>query len=286
VNARTRWAALAVLVLAGLGLGVGWRLVLARHLDPVGPIVTRTGPKSIWPEDPFSSPDALREAQDRVNGGRDRWRRSPTAVVSRFARSIFGWDRVEFKDAARDPDVGPLTSTIRAGCASEGICAATDPRWINVTVDQLGAQRDAGVWSVIAVSSERLPLPVEAGQVVAAGDVLAFRLDLAGGEHAAVGIRYVQRLGGSTSAECPDGFEGRTDVTGTQQELTVPDPLFAEGPCAGLGAVGYVFAYITPTLTVQTGDPLLESAAITDLSIVPVLFSSTSMRSPSPAPSP
>jgi hypothetical protein len=284
VNLRTRWAALAALVVVGLGVGVGWRLVLARHLDPVGPIVARTGPLSIWPEDPFSPPDELREAQDRANGGRDRWRRNPTAVVSRFARSIFGWDRVEFMDVAPGPDVGPQTFTIRAGCASEGICEATDPRWIDVTVERLGAQRHAGVWSVIALNSERLTLPVEAGQVVAAGDVLPFRLDLADGEHAAVGIRYVQRLGGSTSVECPDGFEGRTDVTGRLRELTVPDPLFAEGPCVGFGAVGYVFAYITPTLTVQTGDPLLESAAITDLSIVPVRFSPTSMQSPAPSP--
>jgi hypothetical protein len=274
VDVRTRWAAVVVILLIGLGLGVGWRLVLARHPDDVGPVVTQIGPLSIWPEDPFSPPDALREAQDRANGGRDRWRRNPTAVVSRFARNIFGWDRVEFMEGA--DDVAPQTLTIRAGCASEGICEATDPRWIDVTVDQLGVQGDAGVWSVTAVSSRRLPLPVEAGQVVAAGDVLPFRLVLAQGEHAAVGVRYVQRLGSSTPTECPDGFEGHTDVTGRHEELPVPDPLFAQGPCAGFGAAGYVFAYITPTLTVQTGDPLLESAAITDLSIVPVRFSPAS----------
>jgi hypothetical protein len=285
MDSRRRWAALAFLVLLGLGVGVGWRLVFARHLDHVGPVLTQTGPLSIWPENPFSPPDALREAQDRASRGRDTWRGSPTVVVSRFARSIFGWDRVEFMDVAGAPGVPPRTFTVREGCASEGICGATDPRWIDVTVDQLGAHGDAGIWSVTTVSSQRLPMPVEPGQVVTAGDVLPFRLEVAGGEHAAVGIRYVQRLDGSTSAECPDGFEGRTDVTDRHQELTVPDPLFAEGPCAGIGAAGYVFAYVTPTLTVQTGDPLLESAAITDLSIVPVQFSPTSVESPSSRPS-
>jgi hypothetical protein len=285
VSSRIRWgAAIAVVVL--VGLGVGFVSVFDHPGEHLGPFVTQTGPMSVWPEDPFSPPDALREAQDRTNGGRDRWRRSPDVVVSRFARAVFGWDRVEFRELVSHAEDGAMTFSIRAGCASEGICGATDPRWIDVTVDQLTGRGDAGVWSVIAVSSERLPLPVEAGQVVSAGDVLPFRLDLAEGEHAAVGVRYSQRLGGSTTAECPDGFEGRTDVTGPLQELTVPGPLFAEGPCAGFGAVGYVFAYITPTLTVQTGDPLLESASITDLSIVPVEFSPSAMRAASPAASP
>jgi hypothetical protein len=273
-----------VVVLAGLG--IGWLALLGHRDHPAGPIVTQSGPMSVWPEDPFSPEDALRQEQDRANRGQDRWRRNPTAVVSRFARGIFGWDRLEFRDATPGADAGPLTFSIWAGCASEGICAATDPRWIDVTVDRLGPRRDAGVWSVVAVTSGRLPLPVEAGQILAAGDVLSFRLDLAEGEHAAVGVRYGQRLSGSTTAECPDGFEGRTDVTDALQELTVPDPLFAEGPCAGFGAVGYVFAYITPTLTVQTGDPLLESASITDLSIVPVLFSPSPMQTANPAASP
>jgi hypothetical protein len=268
-----------------VGLVVGWLALFGPRDDLPRPIVTQTGPMSVWPEDPFSSPDALREAQDRASDGQDRWRRNPTAVVSRFARGVFGWDRVEFRDVASGQD-GPRTSAIRAGCASEGVCAATDPRWIDVTVDQLGARRDGGVWNVIAVASERLSLPVRAGQIVAAGDVLSFHLDLAKDEHAAVGIRYVQRLRGSTTADCPGGFEGRTDVTAPLQELTVPDPLFAEGQCRGFGAVGYVFAYITPTLTVQTGDPLLESASITDLSIVPVMFSSSTVRSPGPTVSP
>lgn len=281
--ARARWVTLAAVVVLVVGLGVGWPALFGPRHERIGPIIMQSGPMSVWPEDPFSPEDALREAQDRANAGSDGWRRSPTVVVARFARSIFGWDRVEFAEGVRGPGDHPRTFPIRAGCASEGICAPTDPRWIDVTVDQLGVRRDVGVWSVIAVTSERLPLPVEAGQVVAAGDVVPFRMDLRDGEHAAVGIRYVQRLGGSMTIDCPDRFEGRTDVTGSQQEITVPSPIFAEGPCAGFGAAGYVFAYITSTLTVQTGDPLLESAAITDLSIVPVAFSPSSMSSPSPA---
>lgn len=282
MSARARWATLAAVVVLFVGLVVGRLALFGPRRDGVGWIGTQSGPMSVWPEDPFSPADALREAQDRANGGRDRWRRNPTAVVARFAVSIFGWDRVEFGETEPGPDDAPRIFPIRADCVSEGICAATDPRWIDVTVDQLGVRRDAGVWSVIAVTSDRLPLPIEAGQIVAAGDVLAFGLDVTEGEHAAVGIRYGQRLGGSTTIECPDGFEGRTDVTGPQLKLTVPDPIFDDGRCAGFGAAGYVFAYITPTLTVQTGDPLLESASITDLSIVPVAFSPSSMSSPSP----
>ncbi len=269
-----------------VGLGIGWFTLYGSRHEPGGYGVTQTGPMSVWPEDPFGPADALREAQDRSNAGQEGWRRSPTEVVARFARNVFGWDRVEFDEHGDGRGHGPQTFSVRADCASEGICAATDPRWVGVAVDQLGLQRSAGVWSVVAVSSARLPLPVAAGHPVAAGEVLSFRLHLEAGEHAAVGIRFVQRLGGPTRIECPDVFEGRTDVTDPLRELTVPDPLFARGPCAGFGAVGYVFAYITPTLTVQTGDPLLESASITDLSIVPVLFSASAISGPGPATSP
>lgn len=284
MSARARWTTLAALIVLLVALGVGWFVLFGPRQQRTGPIFALSGPLSVWPEDPFSPEGALREAQDRANAGRNGWRRSPTAVVSRFARSIFGWDRVEFAGGGGDAGDGPQIFSIRAGCASEGICAPTDPRWIDVTVDQLGVRRHAGVWSVIEAMSDRLPLPVQVGQSVIAGDVLTFHLDLAAGEHAAVGMRFGQRLGGSTSAECPDGFEARSDVTDAQQELTVPDPIFANGPCAAFGAVGYVFAYITPTLTVQTGDPLLESASITDLSIVPVRFSSSPMSSPTSSP--
>jgi hypothetical protein len=135
-------------------------------------------------------------------------------------------------------------------------------------VGRLLADRPGGVWSVIAVTSPRLRLPVETGDTVVGGQSLPIGLDLAQDRHAAVGLRYVQRIGIS---DCGDGLAGEAGITAADASVTVPDPLFANESCTT--AAGYVFAYTSTRLTVQTGDPMLEPAYIADLSIVPVRFS-------------
>lgn len=251
---------------------IGWYVLAGPRSDAGGgPVGTFPGPMSIWPEDPFDRSDVLRHEQDRVDGGSDPWRQDADAVVIRFARNVLGWDRIEFNDEGGSPADGPRVRHIRPRCARE--CVVADGPWTGVTVDRLGQQGSDAIWSVVAVSSERLRLPVALGAIVAAGDLLTVRTELEDDEHAAVGIRYVQRLRGGISIDCGDEFEGGAGIVAAEDTLTVPDPLFDDETCADAGAVGYVFAYTTPRLTVQTGDPLLESASITDLSIVPVRFS-------------
>jgi hypothetical protein len=275
MGSRGRWVALAAT--AAVLLGAGWFVFLRSEVGGSGPVgFSSTGPMSIWPESPFDPEDSLRREQDLVDGGRDVWRRDASTVVVRFAKSVFGWGGIEIQNEV--PNRGPGTVSIREDC---GDTCAGDNGSIDITLDRLLRDREGGIWSVVAVQSDRLRLPVEAGDTVVAGDSLPFGLDLAGDRHAAIGLRYVQRISGAARLDCGDRFAGEAGVTGADGAVTVPDPLFEDESCRG--AVGYVFAYATPKLTVQTGDPLLEPASVADLSIVPVRFSQEPVA-PSPRP--
>ena len=219
---------------------------------------------SIWPESPLDPEDSLRREQDLVDQGKDAWRLQPEELVARFAQQVYGWISIRIDPPAGSAH-GPVTYRMRSDCEA---CGDPTDGWVEVTVDRLLADRPGGVWSVVAVTSPHLRLPVKAGDTVVAGQSLPIGLDLAQDRHAAVGLRYVQRVG---SASCGDGIAGEAGITSADASVTVPDPLFADESCTA--AAGYVFAYTSPRLTVQTGDPLLEPAYIADLSIVPVRFS-------------
>jgi hypothetical protein len=267
---RSRWFVLAVAAIAALG--AGWLAFSDSPDETTGEeVVTATGPLSIWPEGPFDAADALRREQTRVDGGADRWRLKAEAVAVHFAQGVFGWITIEVDDPPDvAPEAGPVSYRAREDC---GVLCEGDDGWVEVTVDRLLGERAGTVWSVVAVHSDRLRLPVEPGDTVSAGDQLSFDLDVAPDRHAAVGLRFLQRLGGERPLDCGHGFAGEAGVTEAEASTTVPDPLFEDGSCAAAGAVGYVFAYTTARLTVQTGDPMLEPVYVTDLSIVPVRFS-------------
>jgi hypothetical protein len=269
----------AILVIV-IGAGAAWYALFLPGNFPEGPVgvATAAGPMSIWPESPIDPPDALLRAQRRADAGLDAWRTDADAVVERFATNVLGWERIRERDVAGDPQQGSEVHEIRPDCADED-CLPAEP-WIEVALGRLGTRAPGGVWSVVAVTSPNLDLPVEAGDTVAAGDDLAVRLRLGGDRHAALGMRYVGPTGGEPPLDCDDGLEVRSAVTGAEASVRVPDPLFDDDRCAPFGTAGYVFAYATPRLTVQTGDPLLEAAAISDLSIVPVSFGGVSVTSP------
>jgi hypothetical protein len=269
----TRWRRLALAALAASVLLAAWFVLVReprRRLERAPPSAASSraasGPMSIWPETPFDPADAVRRAQERVDAGADGWRRRPDRVVARFAMSIFGWPAVKLTGDL-DVTAAPITVAVRARCP--GGCAVAEPEPVGVTVDRLLGTGPGAIWSVVAVRSARLVLPVDAGDTVLAGDDLTFGLDLGPSRHAAVGVRYVPGLGQVRTSQC-QGFAGRAGVSSSEIEIAVADPLFSAGDCTASTGAGYVFAYATPRSTVQTGDPLLEAASIDDLSIVPV----------------
>ena len=268
MSGRGRWVVAGAVLIVVVGAAAAWVAFERAPTDVQQPIgVVATGPMSVWPESPFDPPDAIGRAQERADAGVDRWRLDADEVVARVAKEVLGWGRVDAAGAPAAAAGEPRVVAVRQEGGSTP-CATGDAR-IDVSIDRLGRRR-GGVWSVVGVSSPGLRLPVTAGDTVAAGQSLPFSLRLPPDQHAAIGVRFVQRVAGADHIGCGDGLEVRAGVTDERASVTVPDPLFSPGPCGDLGAAGYVFAYATPTLTVQTGDPLLEPAAISDLSIVPV----------------
>jgi hypothetical protein len=279
---RTRRLGAGVLafVVAIAGIGGAW-FALGRGGDEPAqvppPAAVSQGPMSVWPENPLTPPDSFTNLQRAaLHQQKYAWRLDPVEVIRRFAGTVLGWHPVQATRFLQNgaPTAGDVylvrpRVTILMECPSHGQCP-WDPE-IRVMVDQLGRTGPKGIWSVVSVTSPFLKLPVEAGDTVVAGDFLTVEMRLAESQHAAIGLSYDRQALANSGEPCVPQFEGSADVTGRSFRLVVPDPLYEEGACAP-GAAGYVFAYTTPQLTVQTGDPLVESAAITDLSIVPVRF--------------
>ena len=76
-------------------------------------------------------------------------------------------------------------------------------------------------------------------------------------------------------AQWYDGCTGGHDIVDeirrpSRFEITLPDPTATAAPGCGSVAAGYAYAYAVPRLTQPVGDPLLESAPLTDLTIVPI----------------
>ena len=160
---------------------------------------------------------------------------------------------------------GPATYRMRSDCEA---CGDPTDEWVEVTVDRLLADRPGGVWSVVAVTSPHLRLPVTGRRHRCRRTVAPDRAGPREGSARGGGSAIVQHVAARRAAT---GIAGEAGITAADASVTVPDPLFKNDSCTA--AAGYVFAYTSPTLTVQTGDPLLEPAYIADLSIVPVRFS-------------
>jgi hypothetical protein len=281
-RARRVGTAMLAFAVAIAGIGGAW-FALRRGGDaavqvqqPAAAVVSR-GPMSVWPETPLTPPDVLANVQRAaVHDSRYAWRLDRVEVIRRFAASVLGWHPVDAERVLRNERPATGTAylvrpriTILMECPSHGQCP-WNPE-LSVVVDQLGRKGDKGIWSVVSVTSPNLTLPVAAGDTVVSGEALTVEMRLADLQHAAIGLSYDRQAVAAPGEPCVPRFEGSADVTRRRFQLFVPDPLYDAQSCAP-GAAGYVFAYTTPKLIVQTGDPLVESAAISDLSIVPVLF--------------
>jgi hypothetical protein len=283
--------AVAITGIGGAWFALGQGGEPAAQVPPPAPAAVSQGPMSVWPESPVTPSDSFTNVQRAaLHEQKYAWRLDPVEVIRRFADTVLGWHPV---DATRFLQNGAATSgdvytvqpkiTILMRCPAHGSCPWAPE--IHVMVDQLGRTGDHGIWSIVSVTSPNLTLPVEAGDTVVAGEALDVQMRLAASQHAAIGLAYDRQALAAPGEPCVPQFEGSADVTGRSFPLVVPDPLYEEAPCAP-GAAGYVFAYTTPKLTVQTGDPLVESAAISDLSIVPVRFVAASTAPPMPSEEP
>ncbi len=268
-----------LLIAAALSMTAGFLFLRAMDRPALkGPI--SFGPKAtVWPENALSVGMSLEVIQREASFDRgSMWRLVPRKVVARFADEVLGWGNVRISGGGEPEPDGTIIFTVTTDSTCglpTAPCPGRAPPDLQVTLVQpLGEQPLGGIWSVSEVESPSLTLPDVQGHL-AGGQALAVGIDMAKTEHAVVGAAYVDECGRTT-------FDSRVGIRESANALEIPDPLFTSGPACSGSANGYLFAYTTPQLVVQTGDPFLESASLNDLAIVAV---SVSQAGTSPAPS-
>jgi hypothetical protein len=236
------------------------------------PATTYAPPRvpTVWPESGLEGQETAQVVQYRADN-RDpevAWRRSPDKVVHAFVASVLGWSEPQVREM--EPSAGGsfrwYTATERQPCPAETFgCAFVPPGHgpvLRIGVTQPTTQGAAGIWSVATVRSSDLRLAAWADDSPKAGTIH-------GVAATATGLRTL--AGAQWYDGCAAGHDIDDDIRRPSRfEITLPDPAATAGPGCGSIAAGYAFAYAVPRLTQPVGDPLLESAPLTDLTIVPI----------------
>jgi len=263
---RQRIVAGAMAGVLSLGASAAvWGALRGGGETPTVTVFTPPRVPTVWPESGLRGQETTQAVQDRVDD-RDAevsWRRSPGKVVHAFVASVLGWS---------DPEVRPqypglhgpdrwYTVTEHSSCPVGAICDPPIPT-LDIEVVQPARQGDGGIWSVATVRSSNLRIVAEAGEPPRAGTIPGVAAKAAG-LHTVAGAQWY------------DGCSGGHDIVDdirrpSRFEITLPDQMSTASPGCGSVAAGYAYAYAVPRLTQPVGDPLLESAPLTDLTIVPI----------------
>lgn len=274
--------------------GMGWAFVAFRNAEQSDAPASETiapGPLALWPE--LFVEDVL-ATQAKVEGGEDglSWRLKPIAVAERFATDVLGWTDIVLVSAFSSPDLtgpGPVTmdvSMVPATCPTPG-CRSPDQRpTVTLTLQQMAIAGEGGVWSVTAVSSLSIDLPVQPDAVL---DETPIRAHIDAREGANVEAGYV--LAGDASSEncVRSGFSGGTHGDGTVVIQPATEPAPAPWDCGPMPA-GYVFVSSSTERLMGDGypyDPMqgdIGGDGLIDLAMVPVYFSTGVTPTPSPTP--
>jgi hypothetical protein len=273
-------------VAAVLALGVTAVLWIAVRGDGEAPSVLAYAPPevpTVWPEAGLGGQVAARIVQDRADGhvAGVGWRRFPGKVVHAFVASVLGWSdpKVRETEPGATGTFRWYTVTQTASCPEGSSCPDVPPGnrpTLRIRIAQPVTQGVGGIWSVAAVRSSALRLEARA-RVPSTGaiDGTAAR---GIGLHTLAGARWFD--GCRTDHEVVDDV-GRP----SRFEVILPESAGLPPPGCGTVAAGYVYAYAVPRITEPVGDPLLESAPLTDLTIVPIRVS-VAGRTPTPTESP
>ena len=265
---RLRPRVMAGVMVAVLALGATAAVWATLRGDDEAPSVAAYVPPrvpTVWPEAGLEGQETARVVQDRADNHDPEivWRRSPGKVVHGFVASVLGWSDPEVRPqypGLQGPDRW-YTVTKHSSCPAGAICdrpAST----LDIEVVQPARQGDGGIWSVATVRSSNLRIAVETADPPRAGTIpgVAAR---AAGLHTLAGAQWYDG--------CAAGHDIVDEILRPSRfEITLPDPMPAASPGCGSVASGYAYAYAVPRLTQPVGDPLLESASLTDLTIVPI----------------
>jgi hypothetical protein len=268
---RLRRRVVAGVMVAVLALGAtaaAW--VALRGDDEAPPVAAYVPPRvaTVWPESGLEGQETARVVQYRADNQDPEvvWRRSPGKVVHAFVASVLGWS---------DPDVRPqypgLQGPDRWYTARDLPCPASADSCevfgfmgptLDIEVVQPARRGQSGIWSVAVVRSSGLRLVADGVDPPSSGTIHGVASKGAG-LHTLAGAQWY------------DGCTGDHDIVDeirrpSRFEITLPDPMLAASPGCGSVAAGYAYAYAVARLTQPVGDPLLESAPLTDLTIVPI----------------
>jgi hypothetical protein len=231
------------------------------------PVTTYAPPRvpTVWPEAGLEGQETAQVVQYRADNQDPDvvWRRSPGKVVHAFVASVLGWSEPSIRSQYPHLEDSRRWYTVResASCPDGAICDPQGPT-LDLELVQPARQGQGGVWSVATVRSSNLRLAVSADDVPQVGTVRGTNRHGIG-LHTLAGARWYDgcRAGHSFA----DGVGGRSRF-----EITLPDPVAAAPAGCSSVAAGYAYAYSVPRLVQPVGDPLLESAPLTDLTIVPI----------------
>jgi len=189
------------------------------------PVVSDGAFAGIWPE---RNADELQAAQTAFDQGTDEYRLDPSGTAVEFAHQVFGWDpsiidaglEVPPGESARPIDVVNLhfgTLTREEGLEPHA------PYALHVSVQQLGETGDAGIWSVVGISSDLIDETCDISGPVTAGESIhvcgttswdpllgSMRAWVAPGEEATNGLDPDEA---SPSANPPIGSDGSFDAS-------------------------------------------------------------------------
>jgi hypothetical protein len=260
--------AVAGTTLAFNSLHGGDAQIAAGDPSPSGPLANWQPPEVpfLWPEnwsrDGFEQVQRVQEAAD-AGDANATWRLDPNQVIDQFAKGVLGWASVDVHSQVSGP--GFEEWGISQACSE---CPPPPDVYERVRLVQPVRGGQSGIWSVAAVQADGLGVtanpkddPIDAFMP---GSALPVKLNVPGDQTVVVGA--VGQNG------CADFASVDQDVSASY-ELPLPNALQPgeNGYDCGTLAASYLFAYTVPKLTVPTGDPFLEPAAITAMTAVPYL---------------
>jgi hypothetical protein len=260
--------AVAGTTLAFNSLHGGDAQIAAGNPSPSGPLADWQPPEVpyLWPEnwarDGFEQVQRVQEAAD-AGDANATWRLDPNQVIDQFAKGVLGWSGIDMHSQLSGPDFQEWG--ISPACSDPDACPDVYER-VKLIQPVRGGQ--SGIWSVAAVQVDGLGVtanpkddPIDAFMP---GSTLPLKLTVPSDQTVVVGA--VGQNG------CADFASVDQDVSASY-ELPLPNALQPgqNGYDCGSMAASYVFAYTVPKLTVPTGDPFLEPAAMTAVTAVPYL---------------